>query len=134
MIWSATCELGTAYNWSSDLAAEVLKLLPPPLAHKVRCAYGEIIANAIQASFKHKGRQLHLSWKLEDGWLTFTVINHGIAWEPTFVQRANMAFMPCEWDLRGRGLPIIYLHTDSIAWHRLNNATMTVAKWRCHVE
>ena len=130
MIWATTFTRWQAFNGAGEFSEQVFRLFSGDTRERIKNAYGEIIANAVKASYDHNGVRIHLAWELHGDELVLTVVNEGVSWEPTDEQRAGMAVMPDQWDLGGRGLPLIYLNTDSIAWKRLHNATMTIAKWR----
>jgi hypothetical protein len=86
----------------NELTHAILQRIPYHHYDRVKTAYMELLANALQASERYGGQTISIAWGLSDGLLTLRLTNEGVEFTPV----ARDFLMPDPYAERGRGIPL----------------------------
>lgn len=121
MIWRGTFPRDIAYNRTIEYLKQVFRYIHPDHHDRIYIGLTELLSNSIKHS---EVGEIEVLFELGEDFLRFEVMNQG-----HFMPQIEDFFMPVVMAEGGRGIPLAYLHTDSLKYLDIHNATRVVAAW-----
>lgn len=125
MEWYGLYPIEDAHHRCNEIAKLVIDQLPANHRHRVKMAYMELLANALQASARYGGTEIEMTWTLEGHQLSLRLTNEGVEFTPT----AEQFIMPHAHAENGRGLPMILLMANALHYYHDSGNTVAAVHW-----
>lgn len=125
MEWYGLYPVQEAHHRCNEITSVVIDQLPANHRHRVKMAYMELLANALQASAKHGGIEIEMTWILEGHRLSLRLTNQGVEFTPL----SEQFVMPHAHAESGRGLPMIMLMANGLQYHHDSGNTVATVHW-----
>lgn len=122
---SGEFDTSCAHARCNELTHAILQRVPFHHHDRVKMAYMELLANALQASERYGGQTIGIAWELSDGLLTLRLTNEGVEFTPV----ARDFLMPDPMAEHGRGIPLAIRLTDGLHYHHDSGNTVVTAYW-----
>lgn len=128
IVREADVPISSARSYLDELTQDLLRYVPGKYHDRIMTAYMELRANAIQATQKYNGERIKLTWFLDGILLRLDMTNFNVEFEPTW----QHYLMPGIDKISGRGIPLVYLHTDDLYYETKKNQTTVTAYWHLY--